>query len=118
MPNLAMVAVSAANYGFDRPYSYLIPPEMRFVRPGCRVIVPFGRGNRPPEGIVLACKSSEPKELKQILKVTDAEPILSSEQLRLAVWMHDRFFCTVYDAVKAILPVGVWYSVSSFYRLA
>ena len=118
MPNLAMVAVSAANYGFDRPYSYLIPPEMRFVRPGCRVIVPFGRGNRPTEGIVLACKSSEPKELKQILKVTDAEPILSSEQLRLAVWMHDRFFCTVYDAVKAILPVGVWYSVSSFYRLA
>ena len=116
-PNVAMVAVSAANYGFDRPYSYLIPSEMRAVQPGCRVIVPFGRGNRPSEGVVLSCKCTTDDSLKQILKVTDAEPILSPEQLRLAVWMHDRFFCTVYDAVKAILPVGVWYSVSCFYRL-
>ena len=117
MPNVAVVAVAAANYGFDRPYSYLIPSSMHAVQPGCRVIVPFGRGNRPSEGIVLACKSSSAEDLKQILKVTDAEPILSTEQLRLAVWMHNRFFCTVYDAVKAILPVGVWYSVSCFYRL-
>ena len=117
MPNVAMVAVAAANYGFDRPYSYVIPSEMQSVQPGCRVIVPFGRGNRPSEGIVLACKHSAENDLKQILKVTDAEPILSMEQLRLAVWMHNRFFCTVYDAVKAILPVGVWYSVSCFYRL-
>ena len=108
MPNVAMVAVAAANYGFDRPYSYVIPSEMQSVQPGCRVIVPFGRGNRPSEGIVLACKHSAENDLKQILKVTDAEPILSMEQLRLAVWMHNRFFCTVYDAVKAILPVGVW----------
>ena len=116
-PNVALVAVSAANYGFDRPYSYFIPSDMRFVQPGCRVIVPFGRGNRLSEGIVLACKVASEESLKQISKVTDAEPILSMEQLRLALWMHNRFFCTVYDAVRAILPVGVWYSVSSFYRL-
>ena len=116
-PNVVLVAVSAANYGFDRPYSYRIPSDMRSVQPGCRVIVPFGRGNRLSEGIVLACRVANEESLKQITKVTDAEPILSTEQLRLALWMHNRFFCTVYDAVKAILPVGVWYSVRSFYRL-
>ena len=117
MSKVALVAVSAANYGFDRPYSYLIPSEMQTVLPGCRVIVPFGRGNRPTEGIVLSCKQEQDADYKQLLKVTDAEPILTDEQLRLAVWMHNRFFCTVYDAVKAILPVGVWYSVSTFYRI-
>ena len=117
MPNVAMVAVSAANYGFDRPYSYVIPVEMRSVRPGCRVIVPFGRGNKPVEGIVLAVKQDAEEHLKSVLKVTDSEPILTHEQLRLALWMHNRFFCTVYDAVKAILPVGVWYHISRIYRL-
>ena len=116
-PNVATVAVAAANYGFDRPYSYAIPSEFRDVCPGCRVIVPFGRGNRPSEGIVLAVKTANPEKLKAILKVTDRTPILSGEQLRLAVWMHDRFFCTVYDAVKAILPVGAWYQVNHVYRL-
>ena len=116
-PNVALVAVSAANYGFDRPYSYLIPSDMEAVKPGCRVLVPFGRGNRPTEGIVLSCKHQTDVSYKEIMKRTDAEPILTEEQLRLAVWMHNRFFCTVYDAVKAILPVGVWYSVSTFYRI-
>lgn len=114
---VAMVAVAAANYGFDRPYSYVIPDEMTDVRPGCRVIVPFGRGNRPTEGIVLARKLDNGEKLKRLLKVTDTVPILTEKQLRLAVWMHNRFFCTVYDAVKAILPVGVWFQIKTVYRL-
>ena len=116
-PNVAMVAVAAANYGFDRPYSYVIPVEMRSVQPGCRVIVPFGRGNRPAEGIILSVKQDETDKLKPLLRVTDPAPILSEEQIRLAIWMHNRFFCTVYDAVKAILPVGVWYQINQIYRL-
>ncbi len=113
------VAVSAAAFSFDRPYSYLVPPALAAVRPGCRVIVPFARGNRPVEGIVLAVHPADPEQgRKPVLKVLDDAPILSEEQLRLAVWMHDRFFCTVYDAVKAILPAGVWYRIHTVYRLA
>ena len=116
-PNVASVAVAAANYGFDRPYSYVIPEEMDTLRPGCRVIVPFGRGNRPIEGIVLGVRQTEAEGLKSVLKAIDPAPILTERQLRLAMWMHNRFFCTVYDAVRAILPVGVWYRVSKIYRL-
>lgn len=117
---VAKVAVSAATFAFDRPFDYKIPPELReTLRPGCRVIVPFSRGNRPLEGVVLALAQSEDAPgLKTVLKVLDAEPVIDAELLRLAVWMHDRFFCTVYDAVKAILPAGLWFRVSTVYRPA
>ena len=115
---VARVAVSAAAFAFDRPYSYRLPPETA-VQAGCRVLVPFGRGNRPVEGVVLAlAEESDSPELKTILKLLDPEPLLSGELLRLALWMRNRFFCTVYDAVKAILPAGVWYRVSTVYRFA
>lgn len=116
---IAKVAVSAATFAFDRPFSYKLPPELAGVRPGCRVMVPFSRGNRPCEGIVLSVGSAEDEPgLKTVLKALDETPVLSTEQIRLAVWMHDRFFCTVYDAVKAILPAGVWFQISTVYRVA
>ncbi|MFQ7009709.1 MAG: hypothetical protein ACLRRN_01845 [Oscillospiraceae bacterium] len=114
---VAKVAVLAATFAFDRPYTYKIPqPLAATLRPGCRVMVPFSRGNRPCEGMVLALGEAEddPK-LKPITRQLDPEPILSQELLRLAVWMHDRFFCTIYDALHAILPAGVWYRVSTVY---
>mgnify|MGYP003206976435 CR=1 FL=1 len=114
---VAKVAVLAATFAFDRPYTYKIPqPLAAALRPGCRVMVPFSRGNRPCEGMVLALGEAEddPK-LKPITRQLDPEPILSQELLRLAVWMHDRFFCTIYDALHAILPAGVWYRVSTAY---
>ena len=89
---VARVAVSAAAFAFDRPYSYRLPPETA-VQAGCRVLVPFGRGNRPVEGVVLAlAEESDSPELKTILKLLDPEPLLSGELLRLALWMRNRFF--------------------------
>lgn len=115
---IAKVAVSAATFAFDRPFSYKISPGFDGVRPGCRVIVPFSRGNRPCEGIVLSVGSAEDAPgLKAVLKVLDEEPVLTAEQIRLAVWMHDRFFCTVYNAVKVILPAGVWFQISTVYHI-
>ena len=116
---IAKIAVSAATFAFDRPFSYKLPPGLEGVQPGCRVIVPFSRGNRPCEGVVLSvCSGEDAPALKAVLKALDAEPVLSAEQIRLAVWMHDRFFCTVYDAFKAILPAGVWFQISTVYRVA
>ena len=117
---VAKVAVLAATFAFDRPYTYKIPqPLADTLRPGCRVMVPFSRGNRPCEGMVLALdKAEDDPKLKPITRQLDPEPILSPELIRLAVWMHDRFFCTIYDALHAILPAGVWYRVSTVYCAA
>lgn len=44
---IVKIAVSAAPYSIDKPYDYLVPPELlETAVPGVRVTVPFGRGNR------------------------------------------------------------------------
>ena len=109
---VAKVAVSAATYWLDKPYDYLIPPELADqALPGMRVHVPFSRGNRRTEGIILATAehSSYEQPLKAILALLDKEPILTTDQIKLALFMRERFFCTVYDAVRAMLPVGLWF---------
>jgi len=116
---IAKVAVSAANYVIDRPFDYAVPEQLQGkVQPGVRVIVPFSRGNRRTEGIVLSIGGeSSYKEIKYIDSVLDEAPVLTDEQIRLALWIRERCFCTVYDAVKAMLPVGLWYSLSCTYRI-
>ena len=111
-PSVAKIAVSAATYWIDKPYDYLIPENLAdMVKPGVRVSVPFARGNRRAEGLVLAVSDrSEQDKLKAILTVLDEAPILSAEQIKLALFMRERFFCTVYEAVKAILPAGLWFN--------
>ena len=42
---VAKIAVSAANFAIDKPYSYAVPKTMS-LQPGLRVMVPFGRSNR------------------------------------------------------------------------
>jgi primosomal protein N' (replication factor Y) len=107
---IAKIAVSAATFSIDRPYDYLIPDTLaETVQPGVRVTVPFGRGNRRAEGIVLSvADESNYDKLKCVDSVIDDSPVLDGEQLRLALWMRDRFFCTVYEAVKTMLPIGLW----------
>lgn len=109
---IAKIAVSAATYWIDKPYSYLVPENLSDkVSPGMRVYVPFSRGNRKCEGIVLTvAESSGLEQLKPVLQVLDDEPVLTQEQIKLALFMRERFFCTVYEAVKSMLPAGLWFN--------
>ena len=86
---IAKIAVSAANFAIDKPYSYRIPEEM-VLQPGQRVQLPFGRGNRRCEGIVLAVEPGEETGLKPVELCLDEEPILTDRQLRLAAFLRDR----------------------------
>ena len=108
---VAKIAVAAATYWVDRPYDYLVPAELRDkALPGVRVYVPFSRGNRRSEGVILALSDhSDYEKLKPITAVLDDAPVLSPEQIKLALFMRERFFCTVYSAIKAMLPAGLWF---------
>ena len=116
---LAKIALSSATYGIDKPYDYLVPPELsESLKAGMRVLVPFGAGNRRSEGIVLSILPGERVPgLKQILTRLDEHPVLDGELLRLALWMRERYFCTVYDAAKAMLPAGLYFSIRDSYRI-
>ena len=105
---IAQIAVSAANYAIDKPYSYLIPAGMR-LQPGMRVMVPFGRGNRPAEGVVLTVAAGEQAGLKAVSQCLDEQPLLSETMLRLAAFLRERYFCTFYEAIRAMLPAGLWF---------
>ena len=109
----AKVAVAKAIYAIDRPYDYRVPRELEGrLRPGMRVLVPFGAGNRGSDGVVLAL-SREGAEggLKDVTAALDDRPVLDEKLLKLALWMRERYFCTVYDAVKAMLPAGLYYAL-------
>ncbi|MBE7002923.1 MAG: primosomal protein N' [Ruminococcaceae bacterium] len=115
---LAQIAVAGVPYAADRPYTYLIPAELsELVRPGMRVTVPFGRGNRSCEGFVLE-RTAGDGPYKPIRAVLDDAPLMNGDFLRLVRWMKARYFCTYYDAVKAILPSGVWFRYRELWRLA
>ncbi len=82
----ASVALASLQVAIDRPYDYRIPDSLQDgVVPGTRVFVPFGSGNRVTEAFVLG-----------------------REQLQLAYFMRERYFCTVYQALRTMLPAGFW----------
>ena len=117
---IVKVAVSAAPYSIDKPYDYLVPePLLEAAVPGVRVTVPFGRGNRTSEGMILARVQGEKVQgLKPLDSVLDSGPVLDGDGIALALWMRQRYFCTMFEAVKTILPAGLWYRLREVWHLA
>lgn len=113
----AKIAVSAAIYAIDKPYSYLVPENMT-LQPGMRVMIPFGQGNRPCEGVVLSVELAAADGLKPVLQQLDPEPVMDSNMLQLAAFVRERYFCTFYDAIRAMLPAGMWYQAKDTYHVA
>ena len=113
---IAKIAVSAANFAIDKPYSYRIPEGMT-VLPGQRVMLPFGRANKRTEGVVLTVEEGNPAGLKSVERCLDETPILTPLQLRLAAFLRERYFCTFYDAIRAMLPAGLWFQTRETFSL-
>ena len=116
---IVKVAVSAAPYSIDKPYDYLVPAAMaEGAVPGVRVMVPFGRGNRETEGVILAAGEGQKLPgIKAVSALLDREPVLDADGIALALWMRQRYFCTLFEAVKTILPAGLWYRFREIWRL-
>ena len=119
MYNIARVAVSKAIFAIDRPYDYRIPEILLDeIQVGKRVMVPFGRGNKRCEAMVLYLTNDDgKKQLKEVLGVLDDEPVLSQDDLKLAYWVREQCFCALYDVFRAQLPTGLWYKFDSTYHL-
>ncbi len=108
----ALVAVEGLVYHFDAPYSYKIPFELENkALEGCRVMVPFGNGNKKKQGLILFVKpiieSDTSVKLKSISTVLDKEPLFSEEMIELVFWLKENTFCTLFEAAKAMLPAGI-----------
>ena len=118
MSLLAQVAVEGAVYHFDKLFTYQVPQSLaEKVRPGVRVMAPFGAGNRERVAMVFAVGEGDPEGLKPLREVLDREPALPPELLELALWMQDRYFCTLFEAVKTMIPAGLQFRVKDSYVL-
>ena len=113
---IAKIAVAAATFAIDKPYSYWIPEGMQ-LSVGCRVQVPFGRGNKPTEGVVLGLEEGDITGLKPVSLCLDEEPLLDRRALQLASFLRERYFCTFFDAVRVMLPAGLWFQTKEIYSL-
>ena len=114
---IAKIAVSAATFAIDKPYSYRVPEGMLLV-PGVRVTVPFGPGNRRTEGVVIELAEGSTEGLKTVEQCLDKEPLVSDTMLRLAAFLRERCFCSFYDCLRVLLPAGLWFRETSLYRLS
>jgi len=107
---IAKIIVDVPLMQTDQPYSYRIPEEFEgMLEVGMRVHVPFGKGNRLIQGIVLGLESQVDEEemeqdLKDIVEVLDFSPVLTQEQLWLAEELRKSVFSYKISILKAMLP--------------
>ena len=92
----------------DKIFDYSIPENIaKTLRPGSRVLVPFGAGNRTLSGIVVdVFPESNVRNIKPIKKLLDTVPLCTPELLELAKWMSERYFCSYYAALKCVMPTN------------
>lgn len=90
----------------DRPFTYSLPETLRHrVRPGCRVIVPFGV--RRLTGVALRCHDDTPAvETRDALRLIDSEPVLDEELLSLARWISGYYCAPLGEVLRAMLPLA------------
>lgn len=118
-PCIVKVAVEQAAFHFDKLYSYVVTGQSKPIRRGCRVVVPFGGHNRKCQGVVVETDAvAEVPKLKPVLEILDDTPLLNEELLDLALWLKQRTFCTVFDAVRTMLPTGYAMRLTPTYRAA
>ena len=75
---------------------------------GSRVLVQFGKKNYYT-GIVELVHNNQPSgyEVKEIMMVLDAKPIVRHPQLKLWNWLAEYYLCSVGEVYKAAVPSGL-----------
>ena len=108
----ARVVFAQRPYG---PYDYSVPDELRSkLRPGQRVKVPLGRGNRSLQGYCVELISPRdelastvnPARLKPIICVVDEQPLMTQALLDLGKWIGYRWHCPLGVTIETIVPVA------------
>ncbi|MBR1447551.1 MAG: primosomal protein N' [Prevotella sp.] len=93
----------------DGYFTYAVPAAMQDeVMAGKRVLVPFGK-NKTHVGIVARLHDQPPQgyDVKPLMQVLDASPILLPAQLKQWQWIADYYMSPIGEVYKAALPAGL-----------
>ena len=105
----AKVIVKNNSQYTDNLFTYKVPEFLQDeICLGHRILVPFGKGNKPIEAYVFRImhNNDEKVETKYIYDILDERPILKREDLELIHWMKNRYLCTYMDCINLIIPKG------------
>jgi len=112
----AAIAVERTAFHFDAAFDYLVPLELEgCALPGCRVMVPFGRGPAR-QGMILERHGRAPDAAaKPIRQLLDETPLLPPDLVALVPWLKERCFCTLYEACRVMIPAGLRHKTQVLY---
>lgn len=105
----ADIIIDISHEALDKVFQYRVPLSLwEEVRPGSRVFVPFGRGNRETEGYVIAIRQEadyEESKIKEILRVNTEGISVESELIQVASFLKEKYGSTMIQALRTVLPV-------------
>ena len=101
-PTILKVAV---NVPLSRLFDYLAPAGVAHAKPGCRVLVPFGR--RKQVGLIMECVQASDlpaNKLKRCEAVLDDEPLLAPADLQLIRFTSTYYHHPIGEVAAAAMP--------------
>ena len=112
---IAQVILNNKEQNIDRVFDYAVPEALKHnMSVGMRVSVPFGRGNRNVDGIVVGIsEKSQFEKLKYIGSIYGNEPVCSPWILELCLWISKKYFCSLYQAIRLATPPGMTLGVKA-----
>ena len=90
----------------DQAFTYQLPESLRHrVKPGCRVLVPFG--SRKLTGMVLKLHddAASAGAVKDVLRLLDEEPVLELELISLGRWIAQYYCAPLGEVLRAMTPL-------------
>ena len=109
MPKYAEIIVDISHESVDRPFTYRIKEELAdSVTIGACVSVPFGKGNKPVKGYVVALSDYADipvQKIKEIENVLVTRDDIDGRMIQLAAWIKEHYGSTMIQALKVVLPV-------------
>lgn len=105
--NIASVIVDVPAKQTDKTFDYKIPEKfLDVIKPGTRVIVPFGP--RKIQGFVRDLKEeSSFSKLRAIIEPLDLTPVLNEELLELGDWLTEHTLSYKISTYQAMLPAAL-----------
>ncbi len=115
------VVVDNASSSTDRFYTYIVPEEYKkHIEIGKKVLVPFGKGNKLVEGIIVNIINDtdiDNSRIKPIKDIFNDDPILSKNLIRLSFWMKEKYLAQYSDIFRTMMPSGTVNKVTEFISL-
>lgn len=105
----ASVIVDISHDSVDRPFEYIIPETLEdAITCGTQVMIPFGRGNRLIQGVVIDVRDHaefDVNRLKSIDSVSPGSRTIEGNLVELAAFIRENYGSTMNQALKIVLPV-------------